>query len=254
MTYDGFRKALDLEVKILSCGNKAPQPIKRKVESNLRKCSDSLRKDYGSKQACSEETTVSYVNVSSERVVGKGKVGKTSDSVILPQLLVPVTNQPKLNKTYSRTKHSSIATLLDQGSKRSFVLREKVKKLNLKLVGRERLAISTIDGESPGKEYDIAAIPIKRGNMEVIIKAIVVEALPEPKYSSGAVRKFAECQKNQSMARTSISEDGLVDVEMLIGVDFYWEVVDTTRKVVKDEDIYFLPTFFGFVLSGKVPD
>ena len=194
------------------------------------------------------ESTVTQTNVSSESQVTQVNVICNQNAVVLPHLLVPVKNRnPQVNRS-----HVSVSTLLDQGSQRTFILRKTVEKLNLRSLGYERLVIGTLAGRQPEKQFEVVEMVLKRDAAAVILKGIVVDELPRQKFSTGVVNKVMKLQRERKMACTSIGMDGVVDFELLVGADFYWDIVDPGQHVIMREDVHLVPTYYGYVLSGKV--
>ena len=54
------------------------------------------------------------------------------------------------------------------------------------------------------------------------------------------------------LAESNLSSTGRIAFEILIGADYYWDVVCGDERIITRENYRLLPTIFGYVVSGKV--
>lgn len=152
-----------------------------------------------------------------------------------------------------------VDTLLDQGSQRSFISRKAVEKFKFKKIGREILTINTMSGPQPESSYPIVQIPVVKSRHDVIyINAIVVGELPRQVYPEEflpVLKKTHALHKGtpnqlafQHMDRNNVIND------ILLGADYYFQVVQGDKPVVVKQGISFIDTVYGKVPVGRIPE
>ena len=183
-----------------------------------------------------------------QQIISKPKTNP--DSIVLPFLLVPVRNR---NNLFEKN-FNNLNTLLDQGSMKSFMLKSTAERLNLKSLGYQNLTFSTLSGVQPESLFEIVEVPLKRYGKQVVITVVLVDELPKQSYSANVVHKIMQLQRKVNSARCSISECGDVELEFLIGADYYYDVVDVGQQVGLYDKTHMIPTYYGYVMSGNVSE
>lgn len=95
-----------------------------------------------------------------------------SRSTALPTATIEVRNEHSKQKLYTRA-------FFDQGSQCTFIKEDLVKKLQLKISGKVRLAMSGFLHSKDYEEYNLVRPVVRLGNRLKRITAVVVERLPE---------------------------------------------------------------------------
>lgn len=159
---------------------------------------------------------------------------KVSSEVILPLTKgVVCDSEGKESKTEAYV-------LFDSGSQRSFVSKDLVKRLQLKVSGNEELMLHTFAAKRPQRCYlpeaEIDA-QLKKGQYERLSLSVIKEmtALLKMRYKNNF---------GMTVHRKGIKPD------ILIGVDYYWNFTELGLRKTS-EGLYVIPTTLGEVLSGK---
>jgi hypothetical protein len=172
-------------------------------------------------------------------------------TVSLPSLKIPVVH--KLNNV--NNSYNKLNVLLDQGSMRSFILRDVAKRMNLKTVGKENLSISTLTNRSVKCDYEIVKVPIKRPGKNVDLLAVVVDKLPQIEEVKGLSQIINNLNHNFWMAEAldNTTSHKAINFELIVGGDYFYRIVNIHEKVIYKEGIHLLPTHFGYVVTGALP-
>lgn len=147
-----------------------------------------------------------------------------------------------------------VRILMDVGSQRSYLSNELKSKLNLKPMKRENITVNTFGNEEFNKQKcDVIKVRLqaKHGkDVDVEITALSFPAICSPLQIPIQPQQYPHLQE-LDLADTSALEHFSNKVDMLIGSDYYWDVVigDVKRG-------YGGPTAvsskFGWLLSGPV--
>ena len=143
--------------------------------------------------------------------------------------------------------------LFDEGSQRSFITEELTSKLEVKVEGSETLSIVAFGDEAKGvRDLDKTTVRLKAINGEIIpIKALIVPKIAAPLQN----RKREQIQKLPYLSGLSlahpITEAESFEISLLIGADFYWNVVQ--NDIVRGNGPTAVSSKIGYLLSGPVP-
>lgn len=170
--------------------------------------------------------------------------------ILLPFLSIPV-------QTASGIKR--VDTLLDQGSQRSFISKNLVKEQGLKIVGKERLIVNTMAGKQSEQTYEIAQVPIKRCTHKLTyLNAIVVEEIPQQIYPEEVVPVLKRVHKTFQCTSDHLAYQHMdrsrVISSLLIGADYYYYLVRGDVHVSTYQGIDLIPSIYGKVPVGRVPE
>ncbi|XP_075543927.1 uncharacterized protein LOC142578425 [Dermacentor variabilis] len=145
--------------------------------------------------------------------------------------------------------------LLDGGSKRTFVRQEVFRCLNLRVIGRKKLAIYAFVSERPSEEkrcHDVECwLRNWRNNTRVRIEALEVpeiceDHLPPPDDSTARIAREQDIQLADTLPDSY--HPGL-GVERLIGADNYWDIATGNVKRL-GKNLVAMETAFGWTLQG----
>ncbi|GFR19592.1 integrase catalytic domain-containing protein [Trichonephila clavata] len=158
------------------------------------------------------EATTSLVSLSAKEINNAG------GSVLLQTFSALVTAKPKGNV--------QLRCMLDGGANKSFILREVVELLDLKVVDKEALVIHTFGSETAEKRiYDIVEITLQniQTNKNIKIQAVVIDSITSARIQipSKFIRNIA-LERGIELADNSTSER----IHVLIGSDYISEILE----------------------------
>ena len=148
-----------------------------------------------------------------------------------------------------------IRAVLDTGSQRSYITERAKKALKLKSEDEQRMSIMTF-GAQKGKELNCEVVRIRmqlRNGLNQEMKLFVVPQICEPLTAQPiniCTKKFDHlCQLD--MADSSDGKTA-VDIELLIGADYYWDLATGHTRRGESGPVA-ICTKLGWVLSGPAP-
>ena len=145
--------------------------------------------------------------------------------------------------------------MLDAGSQRSYITEQAKKALKLKPEDKQRMSIMTF-GAQQGKELTCEVVRIRmklKDDLNQKLQPFVVPQICEP-LTTQPINICAEKFDHLFQLDMADSSDGktAVDIEMLIGADYYWDLTTGhTRR--GDSGPVAIHTKLGWVLSGPAP-
>ncbi|XP_054708165.1 uncharacterized protein LOC129217975 [Uloborus diversus] len=142
--------------------------------------------------------------------------------------------------------------LCDNGSDRSWIRRSLADCLKLNSIRKERLSVFSFGSVRPvEKIYDVAEIkltnrydPNKIIQFEVLITDTITAA---PNSVPNA--DILNTMRSRGLILADCFESD-IQIEVLIGADVFWQIVDSTRFEKINKTITCVPTVFGFALQG----
>ena len=151
------------------------------------------------------------------------------------------------------SKSTTVRILFDTGSSRSYVTMDVMKKLNLVTTCVENLNISIFGDTQPKKmSHSLVKLGLvtKQKQMLVFDVAVTTEIL-------GGITR----QPFTKHVRLPFPVESLADVfpekmetyrvDVLIGNDYYWDVVNT-KKIEIQPGLYGIESIFGWILTGRI--
>ncbi|GFQ86410.1 DUF1758 domain-containing protein [Trichonephila clavata] len=184
------------------------------------------------------EATTSLVSLSAK----EKKINNAGGSVLLQTFSALVTAKPKGNV--------QLRCMLDGGANKSFILREVVKLLDLKVVDKEALVIHTFGSETAEKRiYDIVEITLQnvQTNKNIKIQAVVIDSTTSARIQipSKFIRNIA-LERGIELADNSTSER----IHVLIGSDYISEILGE-RNIRISKRLIAVDSIFGYLIQGK---
>ncbi|GFR14251.1 uncharacterized protein TNCT_25511 [Trichonephila clavata] len=182
------------------------------------------------------EATTSLVSLSAKEINNAG------GSVLLQTFSALVTAKPKGNV--------QLRCMLDGGANKSFILREVVELLDLKVVDKEALVIHTFGSETAEKRiYDIVEITLEnvQTNKNIKIQAVVIDSVTSSRIQipSKFIRNIA-LERGIELADNSTSER----IHVLIGSDYISEILGE-RNIRISKRLIAVDSIFGYLIQGK---
>ncbi|GBM46537.1 hypothetical protein AVEN_17925-1 [Araneus ventricosus] len=185
-------------------------------------------------------STATMVSLSAKENKRKNSV---SGSILLQTFSALVKTKPG--------KNIQLRCMLDGGANKSFILREVVELLDLKVINKEALAIYTFGSETAEKRiYDIVEITlqnVQRTTRNIKIQAVVIDSITSAKIRipSQFIRNIA-LEKGIELADNSTSER----IYVLIGSDYISEILGE-RNIRISKRLIAADSIFGYLLQGK---
>ena len=161
-----------------------------------------------------------------------------------------------MNSGCNENNKRNARVLLDCGSKRTYISKEVADELNLTPIGENRLTIFTFGTTKP-KNIQTPLVEVKmmlKSGFTMTIKANVV-----PNVTGMLERRpIKPSNLKQTLKRYELAdtlptkvEQGCID--LLIGNDYYSDIVSTKRISLSD-GLYLLSSKFGWILSGRTKE
>ncbi|MCG7879441.1 MAG: hypothetical protein N0C90_24385, partial [Candidatus Thiodiazotropha endolucinida] len=162
-------------------------------------------------------------------------------------------------KSQYNSRCEKVRILLDSGSQRTYVSESLAEKLQLKRESEESINLVTFGSNKPKSiKTSQTRLSIKLNNGQYLdITANIVPVI------SGSVQrkalKFCDSQnidhlvRSLDMADTIPSETESADVELLVGNDYYLDII-LTQKIEVQPGLYLLASKLGWILTGRTTE
>ena len=172
----------------------------------------------------------------------------TSESILLNSVNKNTALPFALTQVVVKNSLADCKVLFDQGSQISLVSKKFVNTHKLKSNGAKEIVISGVTGKGVSKMHKIYPISIKTNEGLVKITAIAFDKLPTiqmPGYSKVINKLKTKCDNLASYP----SSPDMVNIELLIGCDYYFEIVENKCYKVFDT-LSLIPTKVGSIACG----
>ena len=142
----------------------------------------------------------------------------------------------------------NVNVLFDSGSDRSFVKSSTAAKLGLQPVKKECLSLSSFGGHKQSdNECNVFSLQI--GNTD--LKLLGIQKITSPLYRA-AVPKDIVDMISKIPVRENLAKDNVLHVDILIGLDFYWEMISNgSTKMIESTGLVAQESQFGWFVSGS---
>ncbi|GFW84376.1 DUF1758 domain-containing protein [Trichonephila clavipes] len=180
--------------------------------------------------------TTSLVSLST-----KEKKNNVSSSVLLQTFSALVNTKPK--------GIVQLRCMLDGGANKSFILREVIELLDLKVVDKEALVIYTFGSEAAEKcTYDIDEITLRnvQTNKHIKIQAVVIDSITSARNRIPSFIRNIALERGIELADNSTSER----IDFLIGSDYISEILGE-RNIRNSKRLIAVDSIFGYLIQGK---
>lgn len=156
--------------------------------------------------------------------------------------------------------HSStvVRCILDGGSESSFISHDLAKKLKLKVIARPHLVVETFGGgvhsqPSPTNVYRVKLRSIQNPDVSFEMNMVGTDTISKRLHTS---LTDVEIRSYTHLLHLPLSdvymEEGPEHIQILIGADYYFDVVDGALIKGEPNEPTGISTAFGWVLSGPV--
>ena len=141
----------------------------------------------------------------------------------MPTTTLKLSHQNK--QTYTRV-------LIDSGSQRSFICAKLADKLKLPVVGTVNMSLSTFGTDPTPQVFHVIRAKMQIGSRRFTGKLIVHDNVNTEIFSPG-IHKVVSMLANKgiNLADHNVNGDKLCNVQLLIGVDYFNQIVISQKKV-----------------------
>ena len=139
----------------------------------------------------------------------------------------------------------------DLGAQRTFIRSDLVRQLNLKPTGTAELTIDGFTGPWPKRRYDVVSVVVSIGDKSRTVNAVVIDRLPDGIYTEGLGNTIKYLRnKGLKMADTTLTEDSVLRIGILMGTDYSMEYIKQFSLV---DNIHLIETSGGYAVVGQLP-
>ena len=189
-------------------------------------------------------TMIADSNVASAEPKTKKEVGPVHNTVLLQTALVTVSN-PKTGKSME------CRAILDNASNKTYSSQKIQDALGVTACGKDTESTGTFGGGSTeAKPRDVVVLAVQGGKSETLfLKTVVVEKICRPLHGQAVDVAKGMYAHLYGLPLADETANGFVEIEMLIGLDYYWDII--TGVVVRgQEGPVAMESKFGYILSG----
>ena len=147
----------------------------------------------------------------------------------------------------------SVSLLFDSASDRTYVLSKLVKLTKPHRIGQEIISFSTFGGETATKPtlrsvYDLQLLDSSGStiSLSAVEVPFICEPLKRTRIPQDVLQQFMQLPLADNYGIEEARE-----IQILVGLDAYWDLMDHTQAIRRDGLVANL-TSFGYVLSGKL--
>ena len=142
--------------------------------------------------------------------------------------------------------------LFDSGSDRSYVTTRLTKRIKPTLTGREYVSYTAF-GETKANSNKLSKLYqlklIGKDSKGYILQALETDIICKPLYRPKIPAEILAAFGSLKLA-DSYSENREISIEVLVGLDFYWQFINPSTAVIK-QGLVALQSPFGWIISGK---
>ena len=147
----------------------------------------------------------------------------------------------------------SVKILLDSGSQKTYISERVVQTLNLKAISSQKMKIKTFGNKSEKavslKEYSLCIKSFTGVNLYLKAFAVPLICTPLSGQNIDAARENYPFLKELDLADKGAGE---CKIDVLIGSDYYWEIIDGETKRGNKGGPVAISSKLGWILSGPI--
>ena len=175
----------------------------------------------------------------------------SGERVLLQTAIVSIQNSEGNDEIKARV-------LLDSASQRTFMTNKLAQRLRLPSEHKEYLSVSTFGAvKSTNIETYVVNFKVKiKDGSYLLLSANVLKQITGGIQRSPLLQKDIEFLRfipQNELADQIPNTTESLDVDILIGSDFFWDIVGGD-KIVLPSGMFMLPSKFGYIVTGKCPD
>ncbi|MCP4490542.1 MAG: DUF1759 domain-containing protein, partial [Gammaproteobacteria bacterium] len=185
--------------------------------------------------------------------VSVGKVENLNNAKRLAYLL---TAEAYVINPSSKVGHVNVKVFLDSGSQKTFITNKLVEKLKLPIIERETLSIFTFGAQKPCVvDSSIVSFDMILQNGTCLkIEANALEKMTGNMKKGALSTEDLEYLKQipvQYLAESLPYQQRSFEPDIMIGQDYFWDIMDTGEKQQLPSGMYLLPSKLGLLLGGR---
>ena len=171
------------------------------------------------------------------------------NSINFPNNVLPTA---MLNVGYCN-QQASVRAFFDTGSHRSFISPEVVKRLNLRVIKRVPVNLSTFGNEMESCMLDLVKVKIRLGKSKILLTMLVHDSATMGYFHSPGLYEVAQKLESKSfnLADHNITSDALTGIEILIGVDNFTRLIVRQKRLLGTS--LFVTRGGGVIPFGPLP-
>ena len=166
-------------------------------------------------------------------------------------LVLLKTARTEISSLEMPSKSMTARVILDDCSQRSYITRSLSKKLNLKVLSSKEVMVKGICGKSTVVNSEIVEffLQTKSGN-KMKITAGVLDEICDPISQPSVKTAVKNYPHLQDIAFADYHDGNEIDIQILIGGDFYYEIVSSTVKRGPPGTPVAVSTKLGWMIGG----
>ena len=188
-----------------------------------------------------------------DKVVSESHVGVAGS---VKSCLKQVVSQTANVRLLGPKGSTNVTVLFDSGSDRTYVSSKLVNKLGLKWVGSTELRYAVFGGGHSStllrNIYELNLEGVGRDLPKISLNAVEVPVICTPMSKPNISAATYSAFGNLRFAKQD--DGGDLRIDILVGLDYYWQLVKQGLKRVPSSNLVALETVFGWVLSGSLED
>ena len=148
--------------------------------------------------------------------------------------------------------------LMDSASHQTFMTKKMAQRLNLQPLKRELLSVSTFGARKAQslETYVVDFYIVTKQGSTILLHANVLKQITNPIQRgplSQADIRFLQAVSPEQLADSIPSQSGLSNVDILLGSDYFWNIIDCER-IILPSGLLLISSKLGYILTGKYSD
>ena len=196
------------------------------------------------------EQTQTHLSITTDNeeqdVIPEPSMLAVGDQIVMQTALVEATDP---NEKYKEP----VRVLFDTGSHRTYITEELVNKLNLKSDGTSNITLFTFGSNKPKdivSKLVTLSLKSKKGNTFTLKANVVPKISGKIQRAPVQIKNQFELQRKYQLADTLPKEVETSSLGLLIGSDYYHEIISSEREKLQD-GLYAVKSKFGWIVCGK---
>ena len=205
-------------------------------------------------------TNVSNVHLTEEiEEFSEGTAWAGVEALVSSGEMVLMQTSKAVIKSPNNSEVENVRILLDSGSQRTYVTKSLAYKLKLKRESEEKIKLITIGSDKPKTvKTTQTQLSIKLNNGEYLqvsanIVPIISGTVQRKAIKFHSSKNLVHLVRSLDMADSILSETDSSTVELLIGNDYYLDVI-LSQKIEVQPGLYLLASKLDWILTGRTSE
>lgn len=124
----------------------------------------------------------------------------------------------------------------DSGSQRSYITNQSCKSLGLKPISSRVMTITAFGEEGKKQHCEVVALGVETWDgTKQEVRLLTVPIICEPLSGAATDKRVAKCEHLLGLELAdSTDEEDLIEIDVLIGLDYYWEFI--LERLLEERD------------------